>query len=216
MSLRELHNSFVIDPNDGGMKYARDEDGKMITSDSTFHSLLPPHLKQMSARCKIMCGCECCISAKAYILHCYHGVIGIWNDSRLKAKILKAEGLVRKHITYIKHIKIQWCHMEIIFMPKHQIWQILQCAHILSMSMQWHTGNVYCGDALNVLLSIFLTKKQLKDMTKKHPQLGFTFTTSLDVVLLMVEFHWKTRTYVTCVNKNLYQINLQKYAAEKS
>ena len=28
-----------------------------------------------------------------------------------------------------------------------------------------------------------------KKMTKHHPQLGFTFTTSLDVVLLMVEFH---------------------------
>ena len=28
-----------------------------------------------------------------------------------------------------------------------------------------------------------------KNMTKQHTQLGFTFTTSLDVVLLMVEFH---------------------------
>ena len=31
-----------------------------------------------------------------------------------------------------------------------------------------------------------ITKKK---MTKQHPQLGSTFTTSLDVVLLMVEFH---------------------------
>ena len=28
-----------------------------------------------------------------------------------------------------------------------------------------------------------------KNMKKQHPQLGFTFITSLDVVLLMVEFH---------------------------
>ena len=28
-----------------------------------------------------------------------------------------------------------------------------------------------------------------KNMKKQHPQLGFTFTTSLDVVLLMVDFH---------------------------
>ena len=28
-----------------------------------------------------------------------------------------------------------------------------------------------------------------KNMKKQHPQLGFTYTTSLDVVLLMVEFH---------------------------
>ena len=28
-----------------------------------------------------------------------------------------------------------------------------------------------------------------KNMMKKHPKLGFTFTTSLDVVVLMVDFH---------------------------
>ena len=74
-------------------------------------------------------------------------------------------------------------------MPKPQIWQMLQCAHILILSMHCHTGNVYCGAVLTVLVSIFLTKKQLKNMKKQHPQLGFTFITSLDVVLFMVDFH---------------------------
>ena len=74
-------------------------------------------------------------------------------------------------------------------MPKHQIWQILQCAHILSLSMQFHTGNVYYGAVLTVVVSIFLTNKQPQIMTKQHPQLGFKFITSSDVVLLMVEFH---------------------------
>ena len=78
--------------------------------------------------------------------------------------------------------------MEIIFMPHHQIWQMLKYAHILSMIMHCHTGNVYCGAVLNVLVLKLLTKKQLKKMTKIHPLLGFTFITSLDVVLLMVEF----------------------------
>ena len=64
MSVRELHNILLSDPNYVGLKDARDEDGKIIISDSTLHSLLPPQLKQMSARYKIMCGCECCISAK--------------------------------------------------------------------------------------------------------------------------------------------------------
>ena len=31
----ELHNSLVSDPNDGGLKDARDENGKIIISDST-------------------------------------------------------------------------------------------------------------------------------------------------------------------------------------
>ena len=53
----------MSDPNDGGLKYARDEDGKIIISDSTLRSLLPPQLKQITACCKVMCGCECYISA---------------------------------------------------------------------------------------------------------------------------------------------------------
>ena len=58
MSVRELHNILVSDPNYGGLKDARDEDGKIIISNLTFRSLFPPKLKQMSARYKIMCGCE--------------------------------------------------------------------------------------------------------------------------------------------------------------
>ena len=50
VSVRELHNSLVSDPNDGGLKDDRDEDGKIIISDSTLRSLLPPQLKKMSAR----------------------------------------------------------------------------------------------------------------------------------------------------------------------
>ena len=107
VSVRELHNSLVSNPSDGGLKDARDEDGKIIISDSKLRSLLPPQLKKMSARYKIMCGCECCISAKSI-----HSSLLSWRDrylknSRIKAKMLKAEGLVRKHITYIQHIKIQ-------------------------------------------------------------------------------------------------------------
>ena len=79
--------------------------------------------------------------------------------------------------------------MEVILMPQHQIWQMLQCAHILSLSIHFHTVNVDCDAVLTVLVSIFLTKKQLKNMKKQHPQLGFTFITASDVVLFMVDFH---------------------------
>ena len=77
VSVREQHNSLVSDPNDGGLKDSKDEDGNIIISDSTLRSLLPPRLKQMSACYKIMCGCKCCIMLKVYIHHCYPGVIGI-------------------------------------------------------------------------------------------------------------------------------------------
>ena len=79
VSVRELHNSLVSDPNDGGIKGDRDEDGKIIISDSKLRSLLPPQLKQMSARYKIMCGCECCIYAKSI----YSSLLS-WRDRYLK------------------------------------------------------------------------------------------------------------------------------------
>ena len=65
MSVREPHNRIVSDTNDGGLKDARDEYGKTIISDSTLRALLPPQLKQISARYKVVCGCACCISDKS-------------------------------------------------------------------------------------------------------------------------------------------------------
>ena len=79
VSVRELHNSLVSDPNDCGLKDTRDEDGKIIISDSILRSLLPHQLKQMSARYKVMCGFECCISAKSI-----HSYLLSWRDSYLK------------------------------------------------------------------------------------------------------------------------------------
>ena len=64
VSIIELYNSLVSNPNGGGLKDARDEDDNIIISDSTLSSLLPPQLKQISARYKVMCGYECYISAK--------------------------------------------------------------------------------------------------------------------------------------------------------
>ena len=49
VSIRELNNSVISDPNDGVLKYSRDEENNINISDSTLRSLLPPQLKQMSA-----------------------------------------------------------------------------------------------------------------------------------------------------------------------
>ena len=75
----ELHNSFVSYPNDVGLKDSRDKDDEIIISDSTLRSLLPPQLKQMYVRYKIMCGCECVISAKIV-----HSSLLSWCDGYLK------------------------------------------------------------------------------------------------------------------------------------
>ena len=49
VSVTELHNSLVRDPNDGGLKDARDGYGNIIISDSTLRLLLSPQIKQMYA-----------------------------------------------------------------------------------------------------------------------------------------------------------------------
>ena len=65
VSVRELHNSMVIPPKEGGIKEARNTDNNIIISDSTWHKIVPPQLKKMTSRYKVMCGCECCISSKS-------------------------------------------------------------------------------------------------------------------------------------------------------
>ena len=79
VSVRELHNILVSDPNDGGIKDARDEDGNIIISNYTLRSLFPPQSKQTTKKYKVMCGCECCISAKSI-----HSSLISWRDRYLK------------------------------------------------------------------------------------------------------------------------------------
>ena len=75
--------------------------------------------------------------------------------------MLKTEGLGKSKFTYMKHIKIQSCHIGVIFTPKHMTWQSKQCVHNHSQIMRYHTGNMYCGVVLNVQALIFLTRKQM-------------------------------------------------------
>ena len=88
MSIRELHNRLVSDPNDGGIKDARDEHGKTFIRDSTFFSLLTTKSKQISARYMIMYGCECCICAKGI-----HSSLLSWSDRYLKKQNIKSRML---------------------------------------------------------------------------------------------------------------------------
>ena len=175
MSVRELHNNLVSDTENGGLKEARDEDNNMIISDYMLRSLLPPQFIKMSSRYKVMCGCKCCISAKSI-----HSSLLSWQDcylknSRISAKMLKTEGLEKKQIKIMKHIKIYLCHMVIIFTPNHMIWQRQQLLRIHIQIMSYHTVNVHCGVLSNVQVFIFLTKKQIISIPTPVLQFVLTF-----------------------------------------
>ena len=99
LSARELHNSLVSDPTDGGLKDTRDADDNIMISDSTLRSLFPPELKQMSAEYKVMCGCECCIYAKSI-----HSLLLSWRDRYLKLKDKSQNDQIRRSSEKTDHI----------------------------------------------------------------------------------------------------------------
>ena len=83
--------------------------------------------------------------SKVYIRNYFHGVIVILKNSRISAKMIKTEGPAKNKIEYMKHIKIQLCHLGIIFTPEHMVWKRQQCVCIHIHITRYHTGNVYCN-----------------------------------------------------------------------
>ena len=138
MSVRELQNSLVSDPNDGGLKYARDEDDNIIISDSKLRSLLPPQLKQMSARYKVMCGCKYCISAKSI-----HSSLLSWSDrclKKLKDKIQNDQIRRSKvHHTYETYKNTVMPHEPHIYVKASDTAKATMCAYPQYVSYMWCT-----------------------------------------------------------------------------
>ena len=69
----------AINPEEGGLEEEGYIDNNIIISYYTIRKIIPPQLNKTSARCKVMCGCECCITDK--IMHHY---LLIWCDCHLK------------------------------------------------------------------------------------------------------------------------------------
>ena len=107
MYVREIYNILVSDTTYGGLKGARDEENDIIISDSALRTLFPPQLKNISARYKVMCGCECCISDKSVHASLLSRRDWYLKNSNIKEKMIKTEGLMKEKITHMKHIKIQ-------------------------------------------------------------------------------------------------------------
>ena len=63
ISIRELHNDLMAEP-PLGLKEALDQKGNCLISDTSLNSLMPPNVKKMSNKYKMMCGCEICILVK--------------------------------------------------------------------------------------------------------------------------------------------------------
>ena len=189
VSVIELHNSLVSDPNYGGLKDDRYEYDNIIISDSTFRSLLPPQSKQMSEQYKVMCCCESCISAKSI-----HSSLLTWPDrylEKLKYQSQNAQSIKcgeKSHHIYETNKNTVMPHGRHIYDKAYNMEKAIMCTypHSGRALPHWKFLLRCCA---NFHVSIFLTKNQIISIQKQHPQYGFTFITSLDVVLIIVEFH---------------------------
>ena len=95
----------MIPPKDSGLQEARYVKNKIINIDCTLQSILPPQLNNVSAQYKVMCGCECCISAKII-----HPSLLSWHDRYFRklddiSKNSQTEGREQLLISYLRHIK---------------------------------------------------------------------------------------------------------------
>ena len=65
VSVQELHNIIVSPSEEVLLNEEIDAYNNISISDSTLRNILPPQMKKVTALYKLMCGCECCISAKS-------------------------------------------------------------------------------------------------------------------------------------------------------
>ena len=119
-----------------------------------------------------------------------------WSKQKVREKIKWA---------YMKLIKIQSCHMGIIFTPKHMTWQGQQCVLTHSKIMRYHTGNVYCNVVPNVLELILLTRKKMMSIPTPILPFIFTFIIWLHVVQNMAGFRYPKRKFFESVKRILLQ-----------
>ena len=65
VSVQEIHNSMVSPPEEGGLMETIYVDNYIIIINSMLSNIMIPKLKNMSEGKKVMCACDCCISAKS-------------------------------------------------------------------------------------------------------------------------------------------------------
>ena len=150
VSVRELHNSMVIPPEEGELKEAIDTDNNFIISDSILCRILPPPKKKMTYRYKVMCGCDCFISSKImhfYLLTCRDHLLKHLKDRSHNAQNRKS-GEISSRI--FKSIIIQYNLMVLIFTIPLKTWPCQKCVPVTLNTMAYRTRNLCYIFVINV------------------------------------------------------------------
>ena len=123
--------------------------------------------------------------------------------------------MVKKHITYMKHIKIQSCHIRgHNYAKASDTEKATMCTYIHSDHALPHWKCVLRCCAKFPCINIH-------DQETDNQCSGTTSSIRFHIyhIIGLCTYHsrilLKDKKYVTCVNNNLHQINLQIYAPEK-
>ena len=146
---------------EGVRRDARNVYNNIIISNSTIISIIPPQINKMSAWYKVVCGRECCISAKSI-----HSSFLSWHGSYLnKLKDLIQNSRNRRSDemdnSLFETYKIQECRMEVIYMQNHHTRPWLQCMHIHHHKMHCHNEKFCCVVVLIAHVFIFRANNQI-------------------------------------------------------
>ena len=163
-----------------------------------------------------MCVCECCIYAKSI-----HSSLLSWRDrylKKLKDKIQNAysRGSVEKaHHIYETYKNTVIPHGRHIYAKASDMENATMCAYPNSDNSLLHWNYVlrYCDDCPFINIPDQETNKKHEETT---PSIRFHNYHIIGNCTTHGIITSKDKKYVTCVNKNLHQINLRKYTPEKS
>ena len=96
----------------------------------------------MNSRYKVMCGCECCISAKSM-----HSSLLTWRDRHLKDLKDRSNNEQNRRsgelsICILKSIRIMYDLMVVIFTIPLQTWPRKQCVPVILDIIGYRAGNM--------------------------------------------------------------------------
>ena len=95
-------------------------------------------------------------------IHTYCHGVSVFKNLNIKVVMHKTEGLVKRPIVYLIHIKILSCHIESILFRHHLTWQCQKCVNIHNKSMHYHIGNMFWFVVCNVHGLIFQVQNQIR------------------------------------------------------
>ena len=211
--VRKIYNSTVSPQEEGELKELRDF---IIISDSTFCNILPPQLKKMTARYKLMCGCECFISAK------------IMNSSLITCIYYHLEKPKdRSHnVQNRRYGEISSCIFETYknYVLPHgfHIYNTTACMTMEKFApvplniMGYRTVNVCYIVVISSKVFSYPVRSQIKMQQTCVQKQYFMFTVIYHVVLCTADVHTKNKKHVQCVPHFQYLTVLPKYTHEKN